>query len=149
MKMSKVKVRMHGHHNSDFRDVTFSFVDRGNKKANYAQALKLAISREAQWTGWYDNELRGLEKEVSAAIDKLLVKGGETIIFGFNYDEEDEPTKVSNHVGLVVWYETSKYCDNGINVGFGMAYNRERKVVLNDSDKYDNRWVSIVASKKK
>ncbi len=148
MKKSKIKARISGHHNSEFRDVRFTFADKGDKKSNYAQALKLAIRREAQWTGWYDNEIQGLEKEVHDAIDKLVVDGGETIVFGVNDDGEKDSPDRTTHIGLVVWFEKDKHAEDGINVGFGMAYNRERKVVLNDSNKYDNRWVSLEGAKK-
>jgi hypothetical protein len=147
MSNPKVKVTVTGHHNSDYRQTTFRFVDKGSTKANYAHALKVAIKKEAEWTGWYEEdcgELRGREKIVAEQIDQLFkpnVVDGVTVVYG--YDDETNNEKVSEHVGLVVWHEKSKDMESGLNVGFGMAYHSDKKVGLNDTNKYNNRWISI------
>ena len=129
------------HHNvADFRPYSIHFKDKGEKNANIAHALKLAIKRESKWNGWfeYGGLLEGTSlKEVNKKIDEMFVENKDHIVIpGFDLNEEDEVV-LSEHTAFIIWNKKED------NIGFGEAQSEDRSPTINDLDKYSNKWLEV------
>lgn len=149
MKTNMIRFGVNAHHNvEDFRPYSIRFKDRGSFAENVKQALKQAIKKEGEWNGWFnspDESFYNLQKEINTKID-LLVDTQKDIVIQLGWDEEFILEKfVENpRLGLVVWANFEEK-----NFGFGVA-SRGRTasdtspLSLNDTDRYDIKWVSLI-----
>lgn len=159
MKTKRVSFEVDAHHNvEDFRPYKISFVHRGSFKENVKHALFLAIKREGNWHGWFNPADEGgelgegqfgvIKQIVGYTVDeawrkaKLKAVGGthEGVIYGYDFDGDAEakPTKNS---GLVLW---ACFRAPDQNFGFGYASAVGRPLNSSDTDKYANKWISLI-----
>ena len=142
----RAKILVDAQHNvENFRPYKIAFKDRKDVMLNTLKGLKLAIKREGEWNGWFDEygDLEGTTfKTVGKQIDEALSSVREKeylIVNGFERNSKDDVVQVQNR-GLVVWMEKD---GKDLNVGFGMAYADKGQVSINDTDKYENKWVNL------
>jgi hypothetical protein len=143
---TRISVNVSAHHNvEDFRPYKISFIDRGERTQNIITALTLAIKREAQWIGWFD-DYGCLECEtvasVRALIEKAIVDGNEEVNIPI-WEREDLDgderayTRSTTHVFAIWFVESDK------NYGFGEG--KLNAVGNAITDKYCNKWVGGIA----
>lgn len=148
-----MKVKIDGHHNSDFRTVTRRFKDRATKEENLAMALWKGIEYEASCQPWFEKDCGEYidQKQLKLVIGKLVVEAlanpNMDVVKVVHCKQEVEKTGLAGdndnfHRGLCIWAHVKEN-----NYGFGMAVSDDAStepLTRANTDKYEVRWVTIV-----
>jgi hypothetical protein len=144
--MKQKKAHISAHHNvEDFRPYNIHFKDKGDAKQNLIQGLMLAIKRESEWHGWFEeySELEGTTlAAIRKAIEDTIANGGVEINLP-TYDRVDESAEVvpreDGYVFAIWFVPDGQY---GLNCGFGFGTLDAKGKAY--TDKYENKWVEIL-----
>jgi hypothetical protein len=141
-----MRIRIEGHHNSEFRDAYRTVKATGKPETDLIKALMTGINYEAGYKGWYDEDSgayfnssrvrRAVEELVHKAYNGMEASDVEIVVHAIDVDDKQE----DKLHGLIIWINLRDQV-----YGFGEAWTGdvENSLTIRDTDKYENRWVSF------
>jgi hypothetical protein len=143
-----MKVKIYGHHNSEFRQVTRTIKDKEAPALNLIAALMAGIRYEGDYRGWMEEESGCFigKARIKLAVEQLAAKAvlaptKEHVVVLHAIDEDTHQEDPCHGISIWAFVKEANY-------GFGEVHKREEdsNPLLMDlhGDKYENRWIDIV-----